>query len=290
MPAAADRPRRLSVTEIEVLMRSPYDIYAKHVLKLKRLDPLGAEPSARERGTMIHAVFERFVREGLDFSAPDAAARLEAMAVDSFKTLESIRERRAIWLERFGRAAEQFLDWERSRHGHIASRAAEIHGEWLFPELENFVLSGKADRIDQRTDGLFEILDFKTGGVPAPKDMTGFEAPQLLLEAAMARAGAFPDVPRRDTASLIYIKIGLGPAAFTLRPFSLRKGTHLMQAVGEIERRMQGHVHAFLIRDDLPMSAHLRPRAGNGRKPRPGDYDHLARVDEWTLTSGVDDP
>lgn len=289
-PAAADRPRRLSVTEIETLMRSPYDIYARHVLGLKRLDPLGAEPSARERGTMIHAVFEQFVREGLNFSAPDAAARLEAMAVESFRNLESIRERRAIWLERFGRAAEQFLEWERTRHGHIASRAAEIKGEWLIPELGNFVLVGKADRIDQRTDGLLEILDFKTGGVPAPKDMTGFEAPQLLLEAAMAKAGAFPDVPRRDTASLIYIKIGLGPAAFTLRPFSLRKGAHLMQAVGEIERRMQGHIHAFLLRDDLPMTAHLRPRAGNGRKPRPGDYDHLARVDEWTLTFGVDDP
>jgi len=290
MPAAADRPRRLSVTEIETLMRSPYDIYARHVLGLKRLDPLGAEPSARERGTMIHAVFEQFVREGLNFSAPDAAARLEAMAVESFRNLESIRERRAIWLERFGRAAEQFLEWERTRHGHIASRAAEIKGEWLIPELGNFVLVGKADRIDQRTDGLLEILDFKTGGVPAPKDMIGFEAPQLLLEAAMAKAGAFPDVPRRDTASLIYIKIGLGPAAFTLRPFSLRKGAHLMQAVGEIERRMQGHIHAFLLRDDLPMTAHLRPRAGNGRKPRPGDYDHLARVDEWTLTFGVDDP
>jgi len=38
------------------------------------------------------------------------------------------------------------------------------------------------------------------------------------------------------------------------------------------------------------MTAHLRPRAGSGRKPRPGDYDHLARVDEWTLTFGVDDP
>ena len=149
---------------------------------------------------------------------------------------------------------------------------------------------GKADRIDQRTDGLLEILDFKTGGVPQPKDMTGFEAPQLLLEAAMARAGTFPGVPRRDTAALTYIKIGLGPQAFTTRQFSLRKGMHLMQAVDEIERRMQGHIEAFLIRGDLPMVARLRPRTESGRKQRPGDYDHLARVDEWTLTSGVDDP
>ena len=35
----------------------------------------------------------------------------------------------------------------------------------------------------------FDILDFKTGGVPVPKDMAAFDAPQLLLEAAMAQAG-----------------------------------------------------------------------------------------------------
>jgi ATP-dependent helicase/nuclease subunit B len=291
IPAAADRPRRLSVTEIETLMRSPYDIYAKHVLGLRKLDPLGSEPSARERGTMIHAVFEQFVAQGLSFSAPDAAKTLEAMAVDSFRNLESISERREIWLERFGRAAEQFLDWERARHGRIASRSAEIKGSWTIGgALQDFVLVGKADRIDQRTDGLLEILDFKTGGVPPPKDMTGFEAPQLLLEAAMARAGVFPGIPRRDSAVLTYIKIGLGPNAFTIRPFSLRKGMYLMQAVDEIERRVQGHVEAFLIRDDLPMMARIRPRAEGGRKQRPGDYDHLARTDEWTLTSGVDDP
>jgi ATP-dependent helicase/nuclease subunit B len=290
IPPAAMRPRSLSVTEIETLMRSPYDIYARHVLRLRPIDPLGAEPSARERGTMIHAVFEQFVAEGLSFSAPDAAARLEQMAIDSFSHLESIAERREIWLERFARAAEQFLEWERARHGHIASRAAEIKGSWAFPHLQNFVLVGKADRIDRRTDGLLEILDFKTGGVPAPKDMMAYEAPQLLLEAAMARAGAFPGIPRSDTVALVYIKIGLGPNAFTIRPFSLRKGTHLMDAVGEIERRMQGHVESFLIRDDLPMVARLRPREQNGRRTRPGDYDHLARTDEWTLTSGVDDP
>jgi ATP-dependent helicase/nuclease subunit B len=38
------------------------------------------------------------------------------------------------------------------------------------------------------------------------------------------------------------------------------------------------------------MTARIKPRETGGRKPRPGRYDHLARTDEWTLTSGVDDP
>ena len=63
-----------------------------------------------------------------------------------------------------------------------------------------------------------------------------------------------------------------------------------MQAVYENKQRKQKQNETNLIRGDLPMVARLRPRTESGRKQRPGEYDHLARVDEWTLTSGVDDP
>lgn len=289
-PPATMRPRRLSITDVEPLMRSPYDIYAKYVLRLRRLEPLGTEPSARERGTMIHGVFERFVAEGHDLHSPGAKETMMAMARDAFAGLDAVGERRDIWLKRFERAAVQFLGFERAREDAISARHAESKGEWVFPRLDGFVLVGKADRIDVRRDGRLEIIDFKTGGVPQPKEMTAFEAPQLLLEAAMARAGVFPGIEPADTAALTYIKIGLGPAAFLLKPFKLGKGVDLMDAVGEIERRTQGHIEAFLIRDTLPMTARIRPRAESGRKGWPGDYDHLARTDEWTLTAGVDDP
>lgn len=288
MPKAKDRPRSLSITEVEPLMRSPYDIYAKKVLRLQRIDPLGAQPDAKERGSMIHKVFERFVKEGRGFAAPDAIAQLDEMARHEFAGLDAIQERREIWLRRFHRAAELFLDYERQRR--VSVRTAEIKGSWLFSQLDGFTLVGKADRIDQLPDGTLEIIDFKTGGVPASADMKDFEAPQLLLEAGMARAGYFPGIPKRDASALTYIKIGLGPAAFQLMPFRLRKGMTLMEAVDEIERRLQGHVEAFLLNDKLPMTARIRPRVITGRKSYPGDYDHLARTDEWTLTAGVDDP
>ncbi|MBN9308543.1 PD-(D/E)XK nuclease family protein, partial [Devosia sp.] len=289
-PPASLRPRKLSITEVEPLMRSPYDIYAKRVLGLYRLEPLGTEPSARERGTMIHGVFERFIRDGLDVEAADALPTMMGFARQAFEGLDAIKERRDIWLKRFERAARQFLDYERRRDPHIASRHAELRGEWVFPTLDNFTLVGKADRLDVKRDGTLEIIDFKTGGGPAPGDMRAFDAPQLLLEAAMARAGVFAELGPVHSSALTYIKIGLGPAAFQVMPFRLPKGLELMDAVGEIERRLQRHVDAFLLHDGLPMTARIRPRAETGRKSFPGDYDHLARTDEWTLTAGVDDP
>jgi ATP-dependent helicase/nuclease subunit B len=289
-PPARMRPRELSITEVEPLMRSPYDIYAKRVLSLKRMEPLGTEPSARERGTMIHGVFERFIEEGLDVESVDALPTMMGFARQAFEGLDAIKERRDICLKRFERAARQFLEFEHRRDANIVERLAELKGRWVFPALDNFTLVGKADRLDVRTDGTLEIIDFKTGGVPAPGDMRNFDAPQLLLEAAMARAGVFPGLVPRDTSELTYIKIGLGPAAFQVIPFRLPKGMALMDAVGEIERRLQRHVDTFLLHDGLPMTARVRPRVESGRKSFAGDYDHLARTDEWTLTAGVDDP
>jgi ATP-dependent helicase/nuclease subunit B len=284
-PPAKLRPRRLSITEIETLFRSPYDIYAKHVLRLRKLDPLGEEPGGRERGNLIHEVFARFVIDGHDFAAPDALAKLEAMAEKVFSGLDAIGERRDIWLRRFSVAAQGFLDFENERTSRLATRHAEIEGEWTFPQLGGFQLIGRADRIDQLTDGTLEIIDFKTGSIPEPRAMTNFEAPQLPLEAAMAKVGGFKDIALANASALTFIKIGLGPEAFLPFAFKPREDLDLMGAADEVSRRLQGHVSELLLKDVLPMAASIRPDV---KRRYRGDYEHLARTDEWALAEGDD--
>lgn len=131
-------------------------------------------------------------------------------------------------------------------------------------------------------DGTVQILDFKTGSVPASGVMKAFEAPQLLLEAEMARAGALAGLPPADSSALTYIKIGLGPEAFNPKPFALGEGHTIMSAAEEISLRLQRHVDLFLFRD-TPMPSRLLPLK---TQRFPGAYDHLARMDEWTA---VDD-
>lgn len=284
IPPVDKRPKKLSVTEVETLFRSPYDIYAKHVLGLRKLQALGDQPDARERGSMIHEVFDRFVTGGHDFGARDAHVTLMRMAEEAFAGLDAIGERRDIWLKRFDRAAHEWLNYERLRDAIVAARHAEITGEWVLPI--GFTLTGKADRIDELADGTLQILDFKTGSIPTPKSMKAFEAPQLLLEAAMARAGAFPGIAAAEISALTYLKIGLGPDALTTTPFKQRDGIDLPAAADEVSRRLQGHVDALLMSDARPMAARIRPDAT--RRYR-GDYDHLARTDEWTIQAGEDE-
>ncbi|RYE74698.1 MAG: hypothetical protein EOP19_27285 [Hyphomicrobiales bacterium] len=283
-PPVDRRPKKLSVTEVETLFRSPYDVYAKHVLGLRKLQPLGEQPDARERGSMIHEVFDRFVTAGHDFAAHDAHATLMRMAGEAFAGLDAIGERRDIWLKRFERAAHEWLGYERMRDAVVTGRHAEISGVWELPI--GFTLTGKADRIDELADGTLQILDFKTGSIPTPKSMKAFEAPQLLLEAAMARAGAFPGIPPAAISALTYIKIGLGPDALTATPFKQRDGIDLPAAADEVARRLQSHVAALLMSDARPLAARIRP--DTTRRYR-GDYDHLARTDEWTIQAGEDE-
>ncbi len=283
-PPAEIRPLRLSVTEVETLFRSPYDIYAKHILKLKPMDGLGEEAGGRERGSIIHDIFAQFIEGKHDVMDAGALNVLNTLALQAFSGLDAIGERRDIWLRRFQTAAQLFLDFERARNLRVERRYAEVDGTWVLPMSRPFTLSGRADRVDVMVDGSLEIIDFKTGMPPSQGEMKAFDAPQLLLEAAMARAGALTGINAADTSALTYVKIALGPDAFVEKAFALADMHDLMSAADEASQRMQRHVSEFLLKD-RPMAAQLRP---SPKQRFSGAYDHLSRMAEWTLVEGED--
>lgn len=277
------RPRKLSVTEIETLMRSPYDVYAKHVLRLRPLDGLGVSADARDRGNAVHDIFSDFVLGGHAVTDPGALDILKAIALEKFAGFDAIAERRDIWVRRFTVAAQQFLAFERERDDRVRLRHAEIEGRWELPM--GFTLTGRADRVDELNDDTLEIIDFKTGSVPTPGAMKAFEAPQMLLEVAMAKANGMTPVPPLETSALRYIKIGLGPDAFIDKGFGLNDEHTIMSAADEIVRRMQRHVELFLFRQ-TPMPPRLLPIK---QQRFPGAYDHLMRMAEWTAVDEDDE-
>ncbi len=285
-PPAHLRPKSLSITEIETLIRSPYDLYAKYVLSLKPLDPLGQEVGARERGNMIHEVFARFIEEKNDVTAQDAGQVLRHIASQEFAVLEDMADRRDIWLKRFSFVVEGFLTFERARNSQVKKRYAEKDLRWTFDVAgKDFTLRGRADRIDILNGNSFEIIDFKTGAVPANNEMKAFLAPQMLLEAAILKARGFDESEPKTTSALTYIKIGAGPEAFKPSGFALPEGMDIEAASEEIFNRVQKHAAAYLLSDSQPMHARLLPKASQRFV---GAYDHLARSDEWMLVDAVE--
>lgn len=268
-PEVGLRPRRLSVTEIETWLRDPYAIYAKHILKLRPLDALDEAIGPLERGTALHKALELFIRSVEGALPDDALDRLVTLADDVFEEAGIPKAALALWRPRFLAAARGFIEFEQQRRAGIAASHLEIKGTLA---IGDFILSGIADRIDVLTNGEAAILDYKTGAAPSKKQVEQLLSPQLPLEAAILAGGGFADIGKRATQDLIYLSLSSEKSARTPRMID-GAADLAKQAVDALQRRI-----AWFNERDTPYRSRVRPY----RADIAGDYDHLARVREWS--------
>ncbi|MET0257203.1 MAG: PD-(D/E)XK nuclease family protein, partial [Methylobacterium sp.] len=283
-PDPALFPRRLSVTRVERLVRDPYSIFAEYVLGLEALDSLAVPPGASERGTLVHEVMSKFVGAYPEAIRDPEVARqaLEALAQDEFAWIrEDYPELYAEWFPRFRRMAASFLAWELARRPDIAKIRPEIAGTWAIPlGSETFTLTARADRIEARGDGGFCIIDFKTGAPPSNKTVFAGFSPQLTLEAAMLMHGAFDGLKAASVPDLLYVHASGGREPFRPVPVKPPQGeARTVDAIVEEHvARLRGLIARFLTGEAAYTS---RPYPQYARAYN--EYDHLARVLEWSL-------
>lgn len=277
MPPISQRPRRLSVTEVETWMRDPYALYARRVLGLRALDPIDADPSAREYGTFIHQALEEFIdRFGAGVPA-DGLDHLRTLGEEAFKPFLHRPTVRAFWWPRFVQIAQWFLDQQRARENIAQPAGVEITGEMELTGKEGpFLLRAKADRIDALTGGGFEIIDYKTGVIPRARRISAGYAPQLPLEGAILQAGGFKEIKPGTVAELSYWALKGGAAGSRTAPVSQMRGAPPMdELIAEALAGLERLIAAF-DRLETPYRSNPNPIEAGW-----GDYDHLARVDEW---------
>ena len=65
----------------------------------------------------------------------------------------------------------------------------------------------------------------------------------------------------------------------------MRDNQDLQGAIDEAWTRLQRHVDALLLRDTLPMAARVIPDAKQRFR---GEFDHLARTEEWLVQEDED--
>jgi ATP-dependent helicase/nuclease subunit B len=285
-PPRAARPKSLSVTEIEDWLRDPYTIYARHVLRLRPLEAVDTEPGAAERGSIIHAAIGEFTERFAKQLPADPAAALVALGEPRFSALEDFPEARAFWWPRFLRIAHWIAGWEAERRAAVASLKAEIRGEIEIALGEGiFRLRGVADRVEQRHDGSYVILDYKTGSARTEKQVRTGLAPQLTLEAAILRNGGFAGIPAGGSiAELVYVLLKGGDPAGEARAITFKeKATPDSQADQALEK-LRGLARHFED-ETTPYRSLVHPMWSTHY----GDYDHLARVKEWSSSGGVID-
>ncbi len=285
-PPRDARPQQLSVTAIEDWLRDPYTIYARYILKLPVLDAIDTPPGARDRGTVIHQAVGDFTATFATAFPDHAVQELTALGAAGFARLDAFPEARAFWWPRFLRIADWFAAWDRGRRAHLKTLHAEIDGRIAIPVGERiFTLTARADRIEQLADGRFAILDYKTGSKRTEKQVRTGLAPQLTLEAAILRQKGFKAIPEGGSvADLVYVTLKGGSPAGEECVIPFTDGNTTDDHADRALSRLTGVIAQF-ENEDTPYRSLVHPMW----KTSYGDYDHLARVKEWSLGGGGDD-
>lgn len=278
------QPIRFSVSDAETLFRDPYALYARNVLDLRPLEPIDVVLGAADRGSLLHEVMERLARDFIDALPPDLDSCVRAIGEEVFAPLLGEPDVAAFWWPRFLQMIPGIVAFERQRRAACRRVGAEMRTahDFSLPDGACVRLTARADRVELTTDGGLAILDFKTGTIPTARQIASGLAPQLPLEAALARRAGFraadggEDFPPVQVAAADYIALKPGAAALEIIPVS---------KPGEIASLAETHLDGF-----LKMVAEFRAghrtfvsRFAPEFMRHAGDYDHLARVKEWTV-------
>lgn len=265
-PPVASRPTQLSVTEIKTLIRDPYAIYAKHVLRLRPLDPLVKEPDALLRGIAVHDFLETFIKHTtvqpedltrdvfLDFAQKQLNADVSWPAA------------RRLWLARLARIADAFLSEEKARRQIAWPAKYEAVLRYPLTPLA-FTLTGRADRIDRDETGALHIYDYKTGAPPTKSQQAKFDK-QLLIEAAIAEEGGFDELDPAPVAKAVFLRVG-SPGANVPAPLAEEPAAKVLgdlrDLIGAYLEESQGYTARRMLEKDTDV----------------GYFDQLARFGEW---------
>jgi ATP-dependent helicase/nuclease subunit B len=207
-PKAETRPTKLSVTNVELLKRNPYAIYAKYILSLYPLDDWDKPAKNAQYGQALHETMAEVINnksltenEILNFFRQCLKKNLlpksdclfyESQFIQNILPF-IIQEREALIKERI--------------HSFT-----EIKGECRFDVSgKPFTLTARVDRIDLTTQHTAKVIDYKTGSPPAFSDVIKGISPQLTLEAWMILQNAFPNIKANNIDDMEYWHMSKNP-------------------------------------------------------------------------------
>ena len=273
------RPKRFSVTEVETLRRDPYAVYARRILRLEALEPLLRDPGAAERGTLFHDIVHAFAVSDVDPAAPEAEARLIEIGRAQFDACRLPPDIDAVWWPRFARMAGNFIAWERGRPAGTLRRIAETRAGATGVGATGATLSGRADRIDVRPAGMADILDFKTGASPSKAQAHTLLSPQLALEGALLMRGAFTQAGACTPSELAHVRM---KANGEVIEESILDYNRQVKSAVELSTEAWTRLERLLAHYGNETTGYLSRALPFREGDIGGDYDHLARVLEWS--------
>lgn len=281
LPSQKQRLVDIKVTGLDRLLGDPYQFYASEILRLRKLEPLAADPFSDTalRGTLVHDILDGWHRARIN--VPDLP--IADFAAKKFDEAEVHPLFKGLWQPRLIAAMEQFEAWidEQAADGRQVL-ITEADGSMM---VQGVKVRGRADRIDRLADGSIAIVDYKTGRPPSKNQVALGYRLQLGLLGLIARDGAF-----EVDNGLLSGEPGLfeywsarkndgdfGEAFEPLKKANNQSGLTPEDFLPEHERYLGEAISRFILGSD-PFTAKERPDY-----PGYSDYDQLMRLEEWIV-------
>lgn len=254
-PPSAMRPTRLPVTDIDRLFDDPYSLYAKHILQLKPLKDIDAEPEASDFGNLAHKAIQALSHHWQAEMRPATEAELAEIASVALRALSERPNIDLFWRARLmgGLRFVNHMECERRNTGASILPEESIEGT-----IAGITLHGRIDRLEAR-DGVLTVVDYKTGKPPSLGDLKKGKALQLLTYAMLtegAQAVEYWQLPRLgETGEITYA--------------AMEGDVNLADIRARLEESLQQ-----MMQNETPLLATPDERFGS-------DYDGISRFDEW---------
>ena len=271
IPPLTTRPNKLSVTEIDTLIRNPYSVYAKRILNLRKILNVQHTSDPRNKGNLVHTTMENFIGEHINElpNLNEACAVLKEkfnLILDNALIPIAIK---SVWKAQFSMRTTNIILCELQRRLVGKPIALEVYGKYIinFDTGDSFFITAKADRVDKSPDG-FIVYDYKTGQV-SRRDLER-NSPQLDIEALMVKSGSFVGIPDGKVLGLGLVGLGASQQQY-LKDVKIEDLDRWQSGLVKLIKQMKFELSAFparLFRDKKGYSS--------------DDYEHLSRYGEWS--------
>ena len=257
---SSDFPAELYATDIELLIRSPFNFYAKKILKLKKIEEIDEHPNLADFGNFFHKVMEKYTEQYQPFIY-NKHEYICNIAANLLKNSTVPNRAKKDWEIKIKTMADELIIFDESRRKNLINIYTEIKGTTEIKIKDRIILlSAIADRIEVNNKGIVSILDFKTGAIPIKKDILSGLSPQMLVESIVFDEKGFGIAGRLE--KIIYVKINSSEPYITT--------TEIGITTDEIKRHKEGLIKLLEYYIQNPYF----PTEPNAVKY--DDYKHLA--------------
>ena len=227
-------------------------------------------------GSALHEALHQFVSEYPNNTDEQLLSNLFKMHLEKYPFTQT---ELSFYEPQLKRIAKWFVNQQENRLKFVQKTITEQVGQVILqPKGAPFELVCRADRIDVLKNQAIEIIDYKTGTVPKPKEIKYAYEPQLPLEAYILSQKGFENISPLPVQALTYWKMSgkEGASQITSAIAASDKKTTVQTLTQEAVQKLLLLIDTFdnpkTAYESCPLPSHI---------PHYNDYAYLARIQEW---------